>query len=238
MQAQVIASDNTSSGNDGAFIQFMYKGNHQRIPLKSILYIESNARKCIIHSSNNMNKTECFYGKLSEIAKSLYPYGFVRCHQSYLISITPNARYSDNMIYIEDTSIPVSEKYRKNIISIFRHPPDNIYALTKTTMGALVCIKGEYYGSAIRMYPNEKCTIGRDNKSSNIIINLPYISRSHCDIIYKPDNTYELIDHSHNGTYAILDNGYAEKLTPDKIHTLPSGSVICFGDRELQYRLI
>lgn len=238
MQAQVIASDNTSSGNDGAFIQFMYKGNHQRIPLKDILYIESNARKCIIHSSTDKDKTECFYGKLSEIAKSLYPYGFVRCHQSYLISITPNARYSDNMIYIEDTSIPVSEKYRKNIISIFRHPPDKIYALTKTTMGALVCIKGEYYGSAIRMYPNEKCTIGRDNKSSNIIINLPYISRSHCDIIYKPDNTYELIDRSHNGTYVIQENGHAEKLTPDKIHTLPSGSVICFGDRELQYRLI
>ena len=238
MQAQVIASDNTSSGNDGAFIQFMYKGNHQRIPLKDILYIESNARKCIIHSSTDKDKTECFYGKLSEIAKSLYPYGFVRCHQSYLISITPNARYSDNMIYIEDTSIPVSEKYRKNIISIFRQPPDNAPTLQKTVTGALVCIKGDYYGSIVRMYPNEKCTIGRDNKSSDIIINLPYISRSHCDIIYKPDNTYELIDRSHNGTYVIQENGHAEKLTPDKIHTLPSGSVICFGDRELQYRLI
>ena len=227
---------------------FTYKGNHYRIPVRNITYIESYRRTCIIHSSDNISDTLRLYSKLDELATLFRDYGFVRCHQSYLVSAISSARYYKDHIYIGDSDIPVSEKYRKSILELFSgNPPvptsnrestESCHCPVGATTGALVCIKGDYYGSIIRMYANVKCSIGRDRSVSEIIINLPYISRLHCDIIYRDNETYEIIDHSHNGTYCISYDGTAEKLTTDKIHSLPSGSIICFGDTALQYRLI
>ena len=242
MQAQIIP---TASGD--ATLQFSYKGTYRHIPVNDILFIESRERKCFLHLSDSSKEEEeitstealCFYGKLNDIAEKLYPYGFIRCHQSYLISITSNIRYNDNQIYIEKARIPVSDRYRKNVLNIFRQAPINTSGnYQKITTGALVCIEGAYYGTIIRMYPNVSCSIGRDRQSSEIIFNLPYISRSHCDLIYRQSGNYEIKDHSRNGTYLIQSDGSARKLTADKSHQLPAGSIICFGDISLKFRLI
>lgn len=240
-----------SSELSNPLLHYSYRSGHYQIPVKEILYIESRERKCYIytnkrtkpHVSNffeeNDSKDLCFYGKLSELTDILIPYGFVRCHQSFLVSVTAKTHYKNNHLYVNNKEIPVSERYRRTIIDLFDKPQisDNKHKL-RYTIGAMVCIKGEYLGSVIRMYPNVICKIGRDNQSSEIIINLPYISRSHCDIRYNGIDTYEIKDYSHNGTYIIKENGTAEKLTPAKIYTASSGSVICFGDISLQYRLI
>lgn len=244
MKAQI-----SQSASGDPILQFLYKGNYRHIPVKDILFIESRERKCFLHLTDSLSSSEelCFYGKLNNIADILLPYGFIRCHQSYLVSMKANIRYYNNHFYYGDIELPVSERYRKNILNIFnRQPPTNDTAAINRdnpashipTTGALVCIKGDYYGSIIRIYSNVTCSIGRDRELSEIIINLPYISRSHCDIVYKDNNTYELTDHSHNGTFYITGDGDFEKLTTDKKHSLPAGSIICFGDTSLQYRLI
>lgn len=236
MNAQIISSD-----SDNTVLQFSYKGIHRHLLLRDILFIESSERKCLIHTTDSPEESLCFYGKLSDIAESLYEYGFIRCHQSYLVSVKANLHYRDSRIYIDDLEIPVSERYRKRILNIFHSRSNDISPKTdstKNTTGALVCIAGEYYGTIIKMYPNAVCSIGRDRETSEIVINLPYISRSHCDIIYRNNGEYELIDHSHNGTFHLREDGTAKKLSADKINILPAGAIICFGDKALQYRLI
>ena len=242
MNAQI-----SSNENKNPFLLYSYKGWHYQVPLKDILYLESNGRKCIIYTRSSKNTTpekqssaSCFYGKISELTDLLKLYGFVRCHQSYLVNVTAKISYKNHHLFINDNVIPVSDRYRREIIDLFnnRLSAEENNEPNRPITGALVCIKGAYYGSIIRMYSEVPCSIGRDRQNSEIIINLPYISRSHCDIIFKNDYTYEITDHSHNGTYVIEEDGFARKLTPDKICRIPAGSVICFGDRELQYHLI
>ena len=229
-----------STADDGnPILHYSFKDGHYKIALRDILYFESRERKCIIHVKEANRPELCFYGKLSELSKALLPYGFIRCHQSFLVASTKNTCYKDNKLYIENLEIPVSERYRRAVIDLF-DGGNSIFSKQDKgySTGAMVCIKGEYLGSIIRIYPDVICTIGRDGEKSEIVINLPYVSRAHCDIVYRLDNTYEITDHSHNGTYRLYENGRSEKLKSQEGCILPSGSVICFGDRSLQYRLI
>ena len=250
------------NNNNEAMLEFSFNATYHHIPLRSILYIESSKRKCIIHTktdgSNTAGPTFSFYEKLSELSDRLSGYGFIRCHQSYLISICHASKYYNGCVYVGSSQISVSERYRKNIINLFDNNSSNRFMNTDSTSktdaigsykytpdsnnaittGAIVCIDGEYKGAIIRIYPNINYEIGRDGNACEIVINLPYISRQHLSLTYRCDNTYDITDHSHNGTYLIHDDSRAEKLTTGKIRNIPSGSVICLGDRSLQYRLI
>lgn len=271
--------------NNKYMFSFTGKGVHHRIPLHSIVYIESSKRKCIIHTLHDHSKTSqnntssyeakqnenemSFYGKLNEVSELLSEYGFVRCHQSFLVSLQHSDRYYDGFLYTHRNTIPVSERYRSRIISLFDNNKtllnnaqnsnnigksiegsDNENRNTKggndisstttisTITGVIVCISGEYKGSIIRIYPDIEYEIGRDGSKCEIIINQPYISRKHCTLSYREDGSYMITDHSHNGTYLIQNNGSPRKLITDKIETLPTGSIISFGDIDLKYRLI
>ncbi|MBE5924510.1 MAG: FHA domain-containing protein [Lachnospiraceae bacterium] len=230
--------------NDKNEIMFGFSccGHYYHILLKDILYFESAGRKCILHTSESIT-TYSFYGKLGDVADTLSDYGFIRCHQSYLVSVAHATDYHKGYITVGGHPISVSEKYRRNIIDLFCDNQSTEYLTdkkNKTTgnnpIGVLVCISGQYKGSIIRIYSDITYEIGRDEKECEIVIRLPYVSRKHLSLTYRNDGTYEINDHSHNGTYLIHDDDRAEKLTADNI--VPSGSVICFGDRSLQYRLI
>lgn len=248
----------TNDKNEYMF-SFTIKGVHHRIPLLSIIYIESSKRKCILHTLHNDNKPSnsnlsfdgttpsdnelSFYGKLNEVSELLSGYGFVRCHQSYLISLQHVSKYHDGFLYAHGNSIPVSERYRSRIINFFDNNASMYISNPLSTrqrhlIGVLICISGEYKGSIVRIYPNIDYELGRDGKVCEIVINLPYISRRHCTLTYHENSTYTITDHSHNGTYLIQDNSRPKKLIADKIEVLPTGSVICFGDTGLQYRLL
>lgn len=226
-------------------ITFTNKSIHYKIPLCSIIYIESSKRKCIIHTTKDFVKTDTelsFYEKLDDLSELLCDYGFVRCHQSYLVSLQRASTYHKKFLIVEEHDIPVSERYRSDIIKLFDNPSEKLIPSTTQThaqtIGILVCINGEYKGSITRIYPDIDYELGRDGNACEIVINLPYISRKHAVLTYHANQSYTITDHSHNGTYVIEENGIARKLTADKIETVPSGSVICFGDRDLQYRIL
>jgi len=65
---------------------FLYKiqGNSYQIMYKDILYFQSDGRKIDIVTKN---KTESFYGQLSEIEKVCPENLFLRIHKSYLVNI-------------------------------------------------------------------------------------------------------------------------------------------------------
>jgi len=215
-----------------------FQGTARRIPIPSILYIESNLRKIMIHTKQN---DYCCYQKLDEVAKTLENEGFIRCHQSYLVSRDKVTAYKNSCLYIQDIKIPVSSRYQaecKKLLSkdFYKERNSNsvCHSVHRKDYGALICTHGTYLGSMIRFHPDRKIQIGRDGRTSDLIINLPLVSRNHCSILYRHNRReYEVIDYSHNGTF--IDG--SKRLLPNETYLLKPGCEICFGDKENIYRL-
>lgn len=85
------------------------------IPLKSILYIESQLRQVLIHvqrdsSGKTIKKYSC-YASLAEMEKQLEPQGFLRIQKSYLVNMTHLQRFQCREAMLDNgTILPVSEK--------------------------------------------------------------------------------------------------------------------------------
>lgn len=85
------------------------------IPLKSILYIESQLRQVLIHvqkeaSGKAIKKYSC-YATLTELEKQLEPQGFLRIQKSYLVNMAHLQRFQCKEAMLDNgTLLPVSEK--------------------------------------------------------------------------------------------------------------------------------
>lgn len=224
-----------------------------KIPIDTILFIESNRRTVIIHTKKEHYK---YYEKLSEIEHTLCKDGFIRCHQSYLIPYRRITSYGDNntvMLEGVPNPIPVSRRYQpamKALLERQGEPPataicTNVHKkadcyLTSSLQcnqpvtGALICTKGTYIGAIIRIKPEQRILIGRDGSLADMIVNLPLVSRLHCEIIYHAkEQEYEIMDLSSNGTFVNGD----KRLIRNETYLLKPGTELCFGDRKTIYRL-
>ncbi len=218
-----------------------FQGITHQIPIRSILYIESNLRKLTIHTSH---ATYYCYQKLNDIAETLDGEGFVRCHQSYLIALDKVTDYSTTQLHIQDAQIPISHRYQEKLKMLFdqqetavteNHPetPSSLNQMRKDH-GALICVQGAYLGSIIRIRPEKKILIGRDGSVADMIVNLPFVSRTHCSLLYHCDTMeYEVVDYSNNGTFV---NG-GKRLLQNEPYLLKAGTEICFGDKDTIYKL-
>lgn len=235
------------------------RGNITRIPLDTILYIESKYRKIIVHT---MTENYEYYEKLDVLEEVLKGDGFVRCHQSYLVSVSCISVYQDAILKVGEYAVPVSRKYKKAVreslslqeaacMDDTRMQPDgqeeekqvkryeNCYLTSglfqnNDTKGALVCVQGAYIGNIVRIVPEQSIIIGRDGTSADMVVNLPLVSRQHCTIIYheKEDN-YEVVDYSTNGTF--VDGSFRMKC--GNVYLLKPGATLSFGDKNTIYRL-
>ena len=222
------------------YLTITYQGITHQIPIDSILYIESNLRKIAIHTNQ---ATYYCYQKLNVIAEQLKDDGFVRCHQSYLFALNKVTNYSNVHIYIQDIQIPISSRYQAQIRELFSldsktgtQPflPHNSINQSQTECGALICIRGAYLGSIIRIRPEQEITIGRDGNIADMVINLPLVSRRHCTLTYHCDiMKYEITDLSSNGTF--IDGN--KRLLKNDSYLLKPGSEICFGNKNTVYKL-
>lgn len=87
-----------------------------RIPIQDIIYIESNVRKVIVHTHN---KDIEYYEKLSALEAALKPYGFIRCHQSFLISYDKITSIGTTTVEMGAFQVPVSRQYKDSLKSLF-----------------------------------------------------------------------------------------------------------------------
>ncbi len=222
-------------------LSITYQRLTHQIPIDSILYIESNLRKVAIHTQQT---TYYCYQKLNDIAEQLKNDGFVRCHQSYLFALDKVTNYSNVHVYIQDIQIPISSRYQAEVRELLTRSGTTGMALpsvphtslnqSQSDCGALICIHGAYLGSIIRIRPEQEIIIGRDGTVSDLIINLPLVSRRHCTLTYHYGiMKYEVMDLSSNGTFI---NG-KNRLHKNESCFLKPGSEICFGDRETVYKL-
>lgn len=225
------------------------RGEVTRIPLDTILFFESEHRKIVVHT---LNKNYEYYDKMDCVTEALERQGFFRCHQSYLVSKEHTTAYDGRFIKVGEYAIPVSRRYKAAVNTaldeteympvdeILDNSADEHFYLTSglfqqyDTKGAFVCIKGEELGRIVRIVPEQEIVVGRDGSSADMIVNLPLVSRKHCQVIYhEKSNTYDVTDYSSNGTYTDGD----VRLEKNQAYVMSPGATLMFGDKSVVYRL-
>ncbi len=94
------------------YLNITNRNNVTKIPLDTIFYIESSYRKIIVHTRNQEYE---YYEKLDTLERMLEPEGFMRCHQSYIVSIDKISRCGSNMLQVGQYAVPISRKYKDNV---------------------------------------------------------------------------------------------------------------------------
>lgn len=101
----------------GAF--FSYKKGYEihKIPLKNILYFESDDREVRMVTTNG---EELFYGKLEHIYNQVVKYQFVQIHKSYIINYSHASKINYNEVIMSNTDcLPISQSRRKIIRELY-----------------------------------------------------------------------------------------------------------------------
>ena len=219
------------------FLPITSGGVRHNIPIHSILYIESNRHKVIVHT---IKQDYICYQKLNELEELLKKDNFVRCHQSFLVSLHHVTDFTLTTLTIANKEIPISRRYQpvlQEALTMSQGKQEKSLGTISEKQkdyGAIVCTQGAYLGSIIHICPEQKILIGRDLNMSDIQVNLPLVSRLHCELIYHADRQeYEVTDYSSSGTYVNQKN----RLMKGIPYTFQKGTALCFGDLETVYKL-
>lgn len=106
-------------GENEGFFQYIYKRELIKVPFKNIVYFESVSR--LVHIHLNDGSVRQFYGKISDIEKSMKNdrFIFLRIHQSFLINYKYVKRISYSYVIMhlgnEEVELKISEKKQKEI---------------------------------------------------------------------------------------------------------------------------
>lgn len=106
--------DNFNARNSKLRINYNY--NSYIIPYWDIIYIQSDKRLSVIHTTAEKFKT---YKKLSDMLEEL-PDTFIRCHQSFIVNRDYVRNVEGNQFLLSSGNvIPISKKYLKNVKDLF-----------------------------------------------------------------------------------------------------------------------
>ena len=103
--------------NAQMYYEVRWREAKRRLCCGDIYYIEAYNRHLYVHVEKE--EYECV-GKLSNEIEKLSPYGFIRCHQGFLVNISKIKEVGKNVIVLNnETEIPVSRKYKDEIMKAF-----------------------------------------------------------------------------------------------------------------------
>ena len=210
---------------DNNLILIATRNANYKIPINDLIYIESDLRIINIYTSDN---TYTFYEKLDTLEQGLTGYGFIRCHQSYLVSASHILCFDNHLLQLNDSeiTIPVSRQHKQAIRRYMQQTGQH---------GILTCIEGQYAGYSVKMKPEQRILIGRDGNLCDIVIQIPLISRLHCEITFHEDiSQYEITNRSSNGTFIYGD----VRLIPKQHYAVEPGTELCFGDTTTIFKLL
>lgn len=92
---------------------------------------------------------------------------------------------------------------------------------------AVRVLDGKYKDAILKLKPDETLIIGRDVKVCHLVLEAPWVSRKHCEIVYDYDRKmYAVTDYSENGTF--LENG--KPLQRNELQYLESGVILKIGE--------
>lgn len=107
-QSKIPVTDCIYLKNDQFYCKYMYS---------EIQFIEAAGSYCNVHLSSNSGKLVLAI-TLAELKEYLPTEIFIRSHRSYIININHIERILGNIIYINETSIPIGREHKKNIFSL------------------------------------------------------------------------------------------------------------------------
>lgn len=235
LQQEFVRQWNRHNGSS-RHLDIVVEGECVSVLLDEIIYIESNNRHVILHTLQG----DYEYNEKMYILESLLSEdGFVRCHQSYIVSKRFVTDYNSMEIKLDAISVPIGRKYKEQVYNVFGSFSeigiDDKRETLSEKQGELMCENGIYEGTIIRFRPEQTILIGRDAKLADIVVNLPKVSRLHCMIVFhEKDNLYEIVDFSKNGTYI---NG-EQRMVSDTSYVVKTGTRVSFGDVDNVYCLI
>lgn len=88
----------------------------RKLLLEDILYFEGEKEYVRIVTATEQLLV---YRRLKDIEAQLQ-HPFVRIHQSYIVNITRLDKFQDNIIYINNKQLPVSEKFKEGFMTMIR----------------------------------------------------------------------------------------------------------------------
>lgn len=94
------------------YLNIPVRGMVKKVPLRKVLYFESDSRKILIHMKSEIIE---FYAKLDEVESVVGEGLFVRCHQSYLVNRLFVSSVARSELSVDRAVIPISRKYQKAV---------------------------------------------------------------------------------------------------------------------------
>lgn len=151
----------------GEFLSVQIQGSEHMLSLKSIHYLSSRKRKICV-SFSGAREDLWFYGNLSTLEEQLKQFGFIRCHQSFLVNGRKVERITSKVIYTDEGEFPITRKYKKPVLEQWEKMKESVFDKKK-------------WGTPFR----EKKTVevDKDNKTSLIITENYTLERLHYGII-------------------------------------------------------
>ena len=87
--------------------------NEIQVPVNSIMYLESDAKKIHVYTTDN---TYTYYGKLDKAEAELPSHAFSRVHHSYLINFSHAVSVNPKSVTMKNKCrLSISEKYREKV---------------------------------------------------------------------------------------------------------------------------
>ncbi|MCA1030222.1 trypsin-like peptidase domain-containing protein [Bacillus timonensis] len=151
---------------------------------------------------------------------------------AFILSLTRRGR-----VIVKEVSRRVTHSYpsKKSTDSTLNEPVREINNLSTHTTPYLVALNGRHQGQKFRV--NQPITIGRSPSNSQLIIDSPLVSGSHCTVSFdSSQNVFHIMDlQSTNGTF--LTNG--QKILPHLRISLKNGDqfYICNKENMFEVRL-
>lgn len=103
--------------NDNYFGMPLKNNKYAFIKLADILFFERQGRYTIIHTVDEVYKTK---NTLNEIKEKLDAKDFVRCHNSYIVSLNNIKEYQRDRITINEYKVPISRQYQVSTREVFK----------------------------------------------------------------------------------------------------------------------
>ena len=218
------------------YLSILKRGETIRIPLEEVIYIESNARKLIVHTAEEIFE---YNDKIGNLAEVLEPEGFIRCHQSYLVNLSAISSIRYDELIVNGKAIRISRKYRddvKKAVGILQNKSKGSVAGNRNdSIGIIKCVLGPYAGKQWNIHTDKELIVGRSGDLADIVINLPTISRKHFSVVYHYDKkVYEVMDMSANGTFVEDDI----RLEKGQHYEIGCGEKLILGDNVIVLKLV
>lgn len=84
-----------------------------RLDPRQIAYVESLSDYVVIHTDSGRYTSKM---RISELEDQLLPYGFMRIHRSYLVSVSRVDSFTSTELQLAETALPVSRSYRRQVM--------------------------------------------------------------------------------------------------------------------------